>query len=384
LKGEIKDSSGKSRLRNALVVVQFAASVALIICTATVQKQLHYIKNKKLGYNREQVLVMRMRDREAAKKFDLIKQDLLANPNFIKVTSSAHLPTSIGSQTGLEWTEREGQEGLSSYRTTVDHNFIDVFEIEMAEGRNFSRDFSTDSAQAYIINEKLRDMLGWETAVGKPFGDGEKPDGTVIGVMKNFHMHSFRQEIHPLFIQLSKRWSTYASARIRADHIPEAVEHARIVWEKYSANYPFDYFFLDDEFNRMYQAEEKLSEIFRYFTFLAIFIACLGLFGLASFATERKTKEIGIRKVLGASLAQLLILLSKDFIKLVIAANIISWPIVWYAMNQWLQGFAYRTSLGWTTLALTATIALVIALATVSVQTIKAALANPVESLRYE
>jgi len=384
LKGEIKDSSGRSRLRSTLVVIQFAASVGLIICTATVQEQLDYIKSKKLGYNREQVLVIRMRDREANKKFDLIKRDLLENSNFIKATSSAHLPINVGSQTGLEWTAREGQEAIASYQTTVDHDFIDVFEIELVEGRNFSRDFPTDSARAFIINEKLRDMLGWETAVGRPFGRDDKADGMVIGVMKNFHMHSFRQEIHPLFIQLGTNWSSYASTRIRANDIPGAIAHARKVWEKYSANYPFDYFFLDDEFNRMYESEEKLSTIFGYFTFLAIFIACLGLFGLASFTAARKTKEIGIRKVLGASLAQLLLLLSKDFIKLVIAANLIAWPIVWYAMNQWLQGFAYRASLGWTMLALTATIALAIALATVSVQTIRAALANPVEALRYE
>jgi putative ABC transport system permease protein len=384
LKGEIKDSRGRSRLRSALVVFQFAASVGLILSTATVQKQLHFIKSKKLGYNREQVLVMRLRDSEARKKFDLIKRDLLENPNFVKVTVSSHLPTNIGSSTGLEWTEREGQPAIQSYQARVDHDFIDVFQIDLVEGRNFSRDFSTDSTQAFIINEKLRDALGWQTAVGKPFGQDEKPDGAVVGVMKNFHMHSFRLEIQPLFIQLGSTWTTYASARIRTNDIPGAIAHMRQVWQKYSANYPFEYFFLDDEFNRMYHAEEKLSAIFGYFTFLAIFIACLGLFGLASFTAERKTKEIGVRKVLGATIGQLLLLLSKDFMKLVLAANIVAWPIVWYAMNQWLQGFAYRTSLGWLMFMLTAATALLIALITVSFQTLKAALANPVEALRYE
>jgi putative ABC transport system permease protein len=385
LKGEVKDSRGRSHLRSALVVFQFAASVGLILCTATVQKQLQYIKNKKLGYNREQVLVMRMRDREARKKFELIKADLLANPNFLKVTVSGHLPTNIGSSSDLGWTEREGQPALQSYNTPVDYDFLDVFEIELVEGRNFSREFSTDSTQAFIINEKLRDLLGWESAVGKAFGrDDDKPEGVVIGVMKNFHMHSFRLEIQPLFIQLNNNWGTNASARLRADNLPAAIAHARQVWQKYSPHYPFEYFFLDDEFNRMYQAEEKLSAIFGYFTFLAVFIACLGLFGLASFTAERKTKEIGIRKVLGASIGQLLLLLSQDFMKLVLAANLIAWPIVWYAMKQWLQGFAYRTSLGWQMFMLTAATALLIALVTVSFQTLKAALANPVEALRYE
>ena len=383
LKGEIRDS-GRSRLRSSLVIFQFAASIGLILCTATVQKQLDYIKSKKLGYNREQVLVMRMRDPEARKKFGLIKHDLSANPNFLKVTCSGHLPTNIGSQTGLEWTEREGQPALQSYNTPVDYDFLGVFEIELTEGRNFSRDFSTDSSQAYIINEKLRDMLGWETAVGKPFGNDEKPDGTVIGVMKNFHMHSLRQEIQPLFIYLNNNWGSSVSARIRAENIPASIEHTRIVWQKYSPKYPFEYFFLDDEFNRMYKSEEKLSAIFGYFTFLAIFIACLGLFGLASFTAERKTKEIGIRKVLGASLAQLLVLLSRDFIKLVLLANLLAWPLVWYGMNQWLQGFAYRTALSVFIFLATAAAALLIALVTVSFQILKAALANPIDSLRYE
>lgn len=383
LKGEIKDQ-GRSRLRSTLVILQFAATAALIICTAAVQQQLHYIKNVKLGYNREQVLVMRMRDREARKKFDLIKRDLLNHPNFESVTASGHLPTSIGSQTGLGWTKRDGQEAIHSYNTTVDYDFINVFEIELVEGRNFSRMFATDSAQAFIINEKLRDLLGWESAVGKPFGRGDEANGKVIGVMKNFHMHSFRQEIHPLFIQLGANWSWYASARIRTNDIPGAIAHMRGVWQKYSANYPFDYFFLDEEFNKMYRAEERLSTMFGYFTMLAIFVACLGLSGLASFMAERRTKEIGIRKVLGASLGQLLILLSKDFAKLIILANLLAWPVAWYAMNQWLQNFAYHAPLGWTIFFLTAFAALLLGLFTVSFQTIKAALGNPIEALRYE
>jgi putative ABC transport system permease protein len=202
--------------------------------------------------------------------------------------------------------------------------------------------------------------------------------------MKNFHMHSFRQEIQPLFIYLNKNRGSNVSARLRAENIPASIEHLRNVWQKYSPNYPFEYFFLDDEFNRMYKSEEKLSAIFGYFTFLAIFIACLGLFGLASFTAERKTKEIGIRKVLSASLAQLFFLLSKDFVKLILLANLAAWPLAWYGMNQWLQGFAYRISLNWSMFFLTAATALLIALLTVSFQTVKAALANPIDSLRYE
>jgi putative ABC transport system permease protein len=183
---------------------------------------------------------------------------------------------------------------------------------------------------------------------------------------------------------LGWHWSWYASARIRGDDLPGAIAHARKVWQKYSANYPFDYFFLDDEFNRMYKAEEKLSEIFGYFTFLAIFIACLGLFGLASFTAERKTKEIGIRRVLGASVANIVNLISKEFVTLILVANFIAWPIAYFAMNKWLQNFAYRIDIGWWMFALTGGLALLIAFLTVSTQALKAALANPVEALRYE
>ncbi len=384
LKGEQSERS-RSTMRSALVVFQFAASVALILCAATIQQQMRYIKNKKLGYNREQVLVIYLRDAEARQKLTLIKSELLQNSQFVKITASGHLPTSIDSRSGLGWTRREGSDVLKAYNTFVDHDFLDVFEIELAEGRNFSRELATDSTQAFIINEKLRHVVGWESGVGQPFGRGDKPSGSVIGVMKDFHIHSFRQEIHPLFLQIGEsRFLNNLAARIRIDNIPAAIEHARNVWQKHSLKYPFEHFFLDDEFDRMYKSEQRLGDIFGYFMLLAVFIAGLGLFGLASYAAARRTKEIGIRKVLGATMAQLLALLSTDFTKLVLLANLIAWPVAWYAMNQWLQGFAYRVSMGLPLFLLSAVAALLIALITVSFQTIKAALANPVEALRYE
>ncbi|MGH7600085.1 MAG: ABC transporter permease, partial [bacterium] len=378
LKGEQSERS-RSNMRSALVVFQFAASVALILCAATIQQQMRYIKNKKLGYTREQMLVMRLRDAEARKKLALIKSELLQNPQFVKITASGHLPTSIDSRSGLGWTRREGSDVLKAYNTFVDHDFLDVFEIELAEGRNFSRELATDSTQAFIINAKLRHVFGWESGVGQPFGRGDKPSGRVIGVMKDFHIHSLRQEIHPLFLQLGEsRYLLHLAARIRTENIPATIDYMRKVWEKHSPKYPFEYFFLDDEFDRMYKAEQRLGEIFGYFMLLAVFIACLGLFGLASYAAARRTKEIGIRKVLGATMAQLLMLLSTDFTKLVLLANIIAWPVAWFAMNQWLQGFAYRVSMGLPMFLLSAFAALLIALITVSFQMLKAALANPV------
>ena len=331
------------------------------------------------------VAVLSRRDRAVREKIDLLKNDLLANPNVLSVTASGHLPTRIGSQTGLGWTRGEGsQDGLSAYNTEVDENFLNVFEIELVEGRNFSAELATDTTDSFIINEKLRDALGWQTGVNQPFGRGDQPDGRVIGVIKNFHMHSFREEIQLLFLQFGHGWISYVSARIRADDIPATIEHFSKVWQKYSAHYPVEHFFLDEQFNRMYDRDEKLGEIFSYFTFLTIFIACLGLYGLAAFVAERKTKEIGVRKVLGASVGQLLVLLSRDFTKLVIVANLLAWPLAWLGMERWLQGFAYRTAFGWTVFVSTAIVALIIALATVSLQTIRAARANPVDALKYE
>ncbi|MCI0692787.1 ABC transporter permease [candidate division KSB1 bacterium] len=384
LKGE-QSERNRSNMRSALVVFQFAASVGLILCAATIQQQMRYIKNKKLGYNREQVLVMRLRDAEARKQLALIKRELLQNPQFVKIAASGSLPTNINSRSGLGWTQQEGGDMLKAYNTFVDHDFLDVFEIALAEGRNFSRELATDSTQAFIINEKLRHAFGWESGVGQPFGRGDKPNGSVIGVMKDFHIHSLRQEIHPLFLQIGEsRFLSNLSARIRTSDISAAIEHARKIWQKHSLKYPFEYFFLDDEFDRMYKAEQSLGEIFGYFMLLAIFIASLGLFGLASYAAARRTKEIGVRKVLGATMSQLLVLLSTDFTKLVLLANLFAWPVAWYAMNQWLQGFAYRVSMGLPVFLLSAIAALLITLITVSFQTVKAALANPVEALRYE
>ncbi|NIR52884.1 FtsX-like permease family protein [candidate division KSB1 bacterium] len=387
----LKDGGTESRsvgtgLRNLLVVFQFAASIGLILSTVTIQKQVYYIKNKKLGYNREQVVVMRFREPELRKKYSSMKRDLLALPNILGVTSSAHLPTNISSKTGLGWTKRDRQEAISSFNTTVDEDFLDVFEIELVEGRNFSKEFSTDSSQAFIINEKLRDLLGWETAVGKAFGRSDERNGIVVGVVKNFHGHSLRQPIKPVFLQLTNkyRWSWYAAVRVRGQNLEQTIAYMGEIWEKYSAKHPFDYFFLDEQFDKMYKDEQQLSLVFRYAALLAVFVACLGLFGLASFAAERKKKEVGIRKVLGASVQNIVILLSKDVIRLVLLANLIAWPIAWYAMNHWLQEFAFRIDMGWWMFGLAGGSALVIALLTVSTQAIKAALANPVDSLRYE
>lgn len=384
LKGAMLESRpARPRLRNILVILQFTASIALIIATLAMHKQLLFIKNKKLGYDREHVVVMRLRDSALRDKASLIKQQLQQHSRVLGVTISGHLPTYMGSQTGLQWTGESKETRLSAYNTSVDYDYLEVFQIELVEGRNFSPQFATDSAHAYIINETLRDALGWDQAVGKPFGRNQV-DGTVIGVIRDFHMHSMRQEIQPLFLYLGGRWISHISVRIQPQAISETLDDLRRTWEAFGSKYPFDYFFLDDEFNRLYKSEEKLSALFGYFTLLAIFIACLGLFGLASFSAQQKTKEIGIRKVLGAGLPSLWLLLSKDFARPVLMANLLAWPLAYLAVRQWLQGFAYRTELGWELFVLTGLVATAIALLTVSSLVIRAASTNPVEALKYE
>jgi putative ABC transport system permease protein len=263
--------------------------------------------------------------------------------------------------------------------------------MEIAAGRNFSADLATDSSESVIINQTAARKLGWEKPLGKTFifrpppgSEGETIIMTVIGVVKDFHMASLRQKIEPQIIFYDLSSVRNISIRIASDDIMHTVALLRKKWKEIDPQRPFDYFFLDEVFDSQYRAEERAGNLTLYFSLLAIFIGCLGLFGLAAFMAEKRTKEIGIRKVLGASAPGIVMLLSREFLKWVLLANIIAWPIAWYGMNNWLQNFAYRINIGLWTFVLAGLLALVIALLTVSFQTIKATIANPVEALRYE
>jgi putative ABC transport system permease protein len=266
----------------------------------------------------------------------------------------------------------------------VSYDFIPTFEIEMAAGRNFSRDFPTDPQEAFVLNEAAITKLGWtaEEAVGRAFKYGRR-DGRIIGVVKDFHFESLHQEIAPIVFYLEPEFRL-VSLRIRPESIPETMAFLKEKWNELRPNYPFDYFFVDERFDGLYRSEEKLGQVFGVFSILAIFIASLGLFGLASFTAERRIKEIGIRKVLGAPVGSIVFLLSKDFTKWVLAANVIAWPVAYYAMFRWLQSFAYRTSLEVELFLIAGALAFGIALVTISFQTLKAALGDPARALRYE
>jgi putative ABC transport system permease protein len=252
------------------------------------------------------------------------------------------------------------------------------------DGRDFSRDYETDAAEAFLLNEAAVQKLGWDSAVGKRLVWNNAKHGTVIGVVEDFHFRSLHNAIAPLIIHIQPRGYLYISVRIKTEDIQQTLDFIRSQWQQFNSTYPFDYFFLDDHFDQLYKGEERLGKLFESFAFLAIFIACLGLFGLAAFSGEQRTREIGIRKVLGATMPNVVLLLSKEFLKLVLISNLIAWPIAFYAMNRWLRSFAYRIDLGVWSFILATILAMIIAVITVSYQAVKAALTNPIDSIRYE
>jgi len=385
LKGKIGRTKKGAGLRNGLVTFQFSISIILIVCTIVVYNQLKFIRHKDPGYNREHVVVVPLRDIRMGEKLKIIKNLLNKNPNVLGVSASSHLPINIGNRNTITVLNNEGEEDkISMYYALVDYDFIDVFDIKLVAGRNFSRDFGTDPDDAVIINETAAKRLGWKDPLGKSYSNLKDWDQKVIGVVRDFHFRSYHLDIEPMALLMKGFWASYLYVKIRPTDIPGTIAHIRKVYDEHKLYHAFDFYFLDEAFNKVYQAEQKFGATFRIFSFLAIFISALGLFGLASFSSEQKTKEIGIRKVLGASVFSITFLLSRQFTRWVLIANLISWPVAYYFMNKWLQNFAYRTDMSIWIFLLSGFAALVIALLTVSFQTIKAATANPVDSLRYE
>jgi len=381
----LKDFSASGKkgagLRNVLVVFQFGASIVLIACTLVVFNQLNYVRNQKLGFDREHVVVIPVREQETRDKAQAIRTELLQHPEVLGVSISPGLPTNIRSRLGgAKFTRDTGEEIKTSVRFDyVDYDFLDVFKIDLVAGRNFSPEFGEED-KAILINETLWKKLGWEDPVGKEVD--VMGYTRVIGVVKDFHFASFHNEIEPMVLAFESGGNI--AARIQPGDVMGRVVLIRGIFEGHSKGQPFDFFFLDDSFNELYQKEQRTGEIFSYFSLLAIFIACLGLLGLASFTVERRTKEIGIRKILGAPVLKIVGLLTKDFVMMVILANVIAWPIAYLAMRQWLDNFAYRIDLTIGTFLLAAGAALLIAFITISTQTLKAALSDPVDTLRYE
>jgi len=382
-------SGGNETFRKVLVVAQFAISIVLIIGLGAVHRQLRFLQEKELGFNKEQVLFVKAQPAVNA-KFEAFRNELLKDTGILNVAGTSNIP----GQGAFGY--RFVPEGSSIDKPAVlpllliDYDFLETAGIKIKQGRGIARTSPSDQAEAFLLNEKAATSLGWkDDAVGKKmqlFAPGTNQigkSGYVVGVIQDYHFESLHHEIKPLVLTYAN-WYDYYAVKIGAGNFAERLATLENTWKTFSPDWPLEYSFLDRKLEQLYGGEQKLAQAINYFTIIAVILACLGLFGLSSFAAERRTKEIGIRKVLGASVASIVSLLSSDFIKLVLLANLIAWPAAWYAMHKWLQGFAYRANLdGWTFILASAG-ALGVALLTVSFQAIKAAVANPVEALRYE
>ncbi|MBD0255870.1 MAG: hypothetical protein ICV83_09135, partial [Cytophagales bacterium] len=347
-----------------------------------------------LGFAKEQLVFLPMRTDEMQQNYKAVEQELLRNPNITAATASYGVPGGAHAGDGIRLPGRTDQYSINMYM--VGHNYIPTLGMQLVAGRNFSEAFGTDEEGAFILNEtavkdlgwgKPTDALGreiyWDKWVGKTEADTLKR-GRVIGVVKDFHYKSFHQKIEPLVMHIFPAGFNEFVVRIRPENAAATLGFLEQKWTKLAPNWPFDYKFLDDQFAKLYESEQTFGRLFGVFTGLSIFVACLGLFGLASFTAQQRTKEIGVRKVLGASVGSIVALLSKDFLKLVGIAFLLAAPLAWYFMGQWLQNFVYRVEMDWWIFALAGGLALLIALLTISFQSIKAALNNPVRSLRSE
>ncbi|MFN7119488.1 MAG: ABC transporter permease, partial [Saprospiraceae bacterium] len=382
---------GNVSLRKVLVVGQFCISIILISCTGIVFQQLRYMQNKSLGFDKEHVITLPYYG-TVGERWEAFRNELLANPNVKQVGRSLLVPSNrLLNSSGTAQTEVGDSLMTSSetlYMVFADHDFFPTYGIDFAGGRNFSREFKTDDSTAFIINETAMRMIGWqnpEDGVGKPFEYGGRR-GRLIGIVKDFNFESLHSNINPIVFFMPDGGNNFTDISIKIDgnHIPTALGHIEKIWQQFLPDFPYQYTFVDESFGQLYEAEQRQGRLFTIFSGIAIFIACLGLFGLAAFATSQRVKEIGIRKVLGASVGNIVALISKDFVWLVLIAAVIAVPVAWYAMSNWLADFAYRIALPWWMFALAGFLALLVALGTVSAQAVRAAVSNPVKSLRSE
>ncbi len=382
LKGSLKFGSGALLFRKGLVVFQFTLSILLIVGTLLVYRQIQYVKNKHLGLDRKNVIALAL-EGELFKRQEVIGQEVSRLPGVRLVTMTSGDPTQVdGLSADLDWPGKGAKEVVQAAGLKVGYDFLSTLNIPLKEGRDFSRQFATDSSN-YIINEAAAKAMRLEHPIGQEikFWQGK---GRIVGVVKDFHQTSLHQTIRPLIIMLVPKYHGLLLVKTEPGSTAQVLAGLQRLSRTYNPQYPFEYHFLDETFERQYKSETLVGELAKYFAILAVFISCLGLFGLAAFTAEQRTKEIGIRKVLGASLINLVALLSIDFVKLVGVAFVLATPVAWYTISEWLQKFAYREEITWWIFALAGTLAVLIAVLTVGFQSVKAALANPVKSLRSE
>jgi putative ABC transport system permease protein len=382
LKGTHRNRLKGQGFRRVLIVAQFTVSVLFIACTLVINNQLHYIRTRDLGFDKEQILHLKVDDTEVLKKLEAIKGEFLQNPDILSVSATDYSPGSKCNYSSY-WCEGRSDGSYDHIRwVAVDRDFIKTYGIQLTAGRDFSGLLQKEGHYEYILNESAVEHIGWEEPIGKKFNCGM--DGRIIGVVKDFHFRTLHHPVEPIVLKVSPYFFKYISVRMKLMNIPQTIKFLREKWETFAPDQTFDFSFFDEAFDQLYKTEARMSQILGYSTAFAIGLACLGLFGLVTLVAEFKTKEIGIRKVLGASVSGIVTLLSKEFVVLVCVANVVAWPGAWLLMNKWLQNFAYRIHIAWWMFVISGALAMVIALLTVGFQAIKAATANPVESLRYE
>jgi ABC-type antimicrobial peptide transport system permease subunit len=371
--------------RKLLVIFQFSLSIIVISGTLVVSNQLDFMRNKKLGYNKENLLYLRTSS-YFSHKYDALKNDLLKSRDILNATVSNDIPTFLNLFTGAEWEGKPEDSKHVGFQTiVVNEDFLETYEMEMADGRFYTSDFPSDMNDAFVVNETAVKTMGIVSPIGKKFSAWEK-EGRIIGVVKDFHFKSVKEAIDPLIIHLGqkRRYYQYLTIRIDSENTAKVISFIEKTWEKLFPDYPYEVHFLDQSLDDIYRSEKRIKTIFSAFAFVTIIISCLGLFGLAAFLSEQRTKDIGIRRVLGASISGIVFSLTKDFTQWVLIANVIALPVAFFAMNRWLQNFAYRIHLSIWIFIVSGLVALFIAILTVSYQSIKAATANPVDALKYE
>jgi ABC-type antimicrobial peptide transport system permease subunit len=379
IRGIINKNPGNARFRRVLVIFQFSLSVVLIICTLIVESQLKYIQRKDLGLKIDDTGYFQF---SLGMQRETLKKDLLNNPDIVSVTISGENSfISRYSESGFSWEgKREGTDALFQL-LFVDEDYARTFQLQLKDGRFFSIEFSTDNS-AIVINEKAAEIIGFKDPIGKTLTNSQGLKLTIIGVVKDFHYQSLHTKIEPLIMHMGE--GNFCFIRMKHERINPAVDYIRKTFKSYNLTYPMEFKFLDDEYAKLYVTEQRMGKIFGYFALLAIIISCLGLIGLSLFMTERRTKEVGIRKVNGAKSFEIFFLLSKEYMIWVIISIIIACPIAFYVMHNWLQKFAYHIEISWWVFAIAGAVALVVALLTVGFQSYKATGKNPVEALRYE
>ncbi len=384
LKGQLTVGMKGGLLRRILVVVQFALSALLILSTLMIFRQVHFLRESSVGFDSENIVYFGIGSR-FRQNIDTIKNELLSNPDILNISMVSIAPYRWNTNAGFGDVHWEGKthQQVKMVMTSVDYDFLETFKLDMAQGRFFSKEYSTDVTEAYVVNQAAVRAMEMDAPIGKELKIWDLK-GRIIGVIQDYNFESLHSEIIPLALRIDPKGYAQACVRITPHRVPDTLAFVEQKWKEVYPEYPFQYRFLDETIDNQYRSEQTTGTIVTIFTLLAIFISCLGIFGLSSYTAAQRTKEIGIRKVLGASVSNVVRYMSKEFVMLVIVANVIIWPIAYFLMNRWLESFAYRVDIAWWTFVMTGLSILVVSLLTVGWQIIRAATANPVNSLRHE